>query len=263
MIIATATFPICADVRANGDAIRALMDQAAAANARLIHFGEGALSGYAKSEIRSWDEVDWAAVDTQLASVAAHAARLRIWIAVGCAHRLEPPLLPKNSLFIISDHGEIAARYDKRFLSHSEVTDWYTPGTEPVTFEIDGIRFGCALCIEVVFPKLFAEYERLDVDCLLFSTYACNAQFEVMARAHAMTNCYWVSMAVSAENEGDLPGMIIGPDGFEIARCPSSCSALASAEIDKTAPRYEIALQRARPWRRRAANLEIYPHRLP
>jgi predicted amidohydrolase len=36
----------------------------------------------------------------------------------------------------------------------------YTPGSGPVTFEVDGLRFGCALGIEVHFPKVLAEYER-------------------------------------------------------------------------------------------------------
>jgi hypothetical protein len=46
----------------------------------------------------------------------------------------------------------------------------YTPGATPITFEVDGVRFGCSLGIEVHLPEIFIEYERLDVDCVLFSS---------------------------------------------------------------------------------------------
>jgi hypothetical protein len=45
-----------------------------------------------------------------------------------------------------------------------------------VTFDIDGLRFGLLLGMEVHFPELFIEYERLDVDCVLFSTVVSGAQ---------------------------------------------------------------------------------------
>ncbi|MFB7512946.1 hypothetical protein [Streptomyces sp. NPDC056144] len=35
--------------------------------------------------------------------------------------------------------------------------------------DVDSIRFGFALCIEANFPELCAEYERLDVGCVLLS----------------------------------------------------------------------------------------------
>ena len=40
-----------------------------------------------------------------------------------------------------------------------------------MAFDVDRIRFGCVLCIEACFPPLFAEYERMQVDCVLLSSY--------------------------------------------------------------------------------------------
>jgi hypothetical protein len=60
---------------------------------------------------------------------------------------------------------------DKRFLSNTELGGWYTPGTTPTVFGIEGYRFGCAICIEVQFAEFFAEYERLGVDAVLFASY--------------------------------------------------------------------------------------------
>ena len=40
-----------------------------------------------------------------------------------------------------------------------------------MVFEVDRFRMGLALCIEAHFPGVFAEYERLDVDCVLLSAH--------------------------------------------------------------------------------------------
>jgi hypothetical protein len=59
LTIATAQSFISKDVRENGLEIRRLMKLASQAGARLIHFPEGAMSGYAKRQIKNWEEVDW------------------------------------------------------------------------------------------------------------------------------------------------------------------------------------------------------------
>lgn len=80
-----------ADSRQNGATTRALMRQATTADARLVHFPEGFLSGYAKEQIADWDDVNWAAVSEELGAVAALAAELRMWVVLGSAHPLSPP----------------------------------------------------------------------------------------------------------------------------------------------------------------------------
>ena len=81
-----------------------------------------------------------------------------------------PPHRPHNSLYVVSDRGELVTRYDERLLSNTKISFMYSPGKIPVTFEVDGVRFGCALGMEAHYPEIFIEYERLDVDCVLFST---------------------------------------------------------------------------------------------
>lgn len=94
------------------------------------------------------------------------------------------PNRPHNSLYVVSDQGAVVERYDKRFLSHTEVRFLYTPGTRPVVFEVDGFRFGTVLCIEVDFPELLEEYERLDVDCALASVMVDDAARAVVAQVY-------------------------------------------------------------------------------
>src|SRR5581483_2711913 len=111
--IATAQSHISADVRRNGEEIRRLMRQARDKGAALIHFPEGALSGYTKSQIKSWGQVDWDELLHEKRLLAECAGQLGLWVVVGANHPLSPPHRPHNSLFVISSSGELVARYDK------------------------------------------------------------------------------------------------------------------------------------------------------
>jgi predicted amidohydrolase len=249
-----------ADARENGRTVRRMMREAAEEGARLVHFPEGMLSGYAVAQVEDWAEVDWAAVREELDAVAALASELSVWVALGSAHPLTPPNRPHNSLYVISDEGLLVDRYDKRICSHTEITRFYSPGFVPVVFEVDGFRFGCAICLEVHFPHLFTEYERLGVDCLLFSAYPVASVFETEARAHAAINNYWVSLSVPAQTADLFPSALIGPDGQTIVRVDGE-SGMVVGELDRDAPAFDVALRLARPWRALARAGEIYEER--
>jgi predicted amidohydrolase len=258
--IATTQPTASADPRDNGREARKLMRQAAAANARLLQFPEGFLSGYAKEQIADWDDVDWFAIRDELAKVAELAAELEMWVVLGSAHPLTPPHRPHNSLYVISEQGKIVARYDKRFCSNTEITRFYSPGFEPVVFDVDGYRFGCAICIEINFPQLFAEYERLGVDCLLLSAWPVDSIFFVKARAHAAINNYWLSLSVPEQSANLMRSAIIAPDGSELASVDATAE-LTVVTLDRDAPEFHIALDLARPWRAEANQGDIYRSR--
>ncbi|MGH3152752.1 MAG: carbon-nitrogen hydrolase family protein [Streptosporangiaceae bacterium] len=162
-----------------GRDIRQLMSQAHEQGARLIHFCEGAVCAPGKRIMSSdpgtvaeadWTRFDWAAQRAELRLIAGHAARLKLWTVVGAVHRLTAPHRPHNSLYVLDDHGRVDTRYDERMLSATKVSYMYTPGTSPVTFDVDGVRFGCALGMESAYPELWLDYERADVHCVLLST---------------------------------------------------------------------------------------------
>jgi predicted amidohydrolase len=258
--IAVAQPTITKDPRENGAAVRELMREAAAGKARLIQFPEGQLSGYPKEQLQDWSEVDWPVVHDELEKIKKLAAKLRLWVVLGSAHPLTPPNRPHNSLYVISDDGRIIDRYDKRFCSNTEITRFFSPGFEPTVFDIDGYRFGLMLCIEVNFPHLFAEYERLGVECLLLSAYPVDSIFELKARAHAAINCYWISMSLPAQTTHLMPSGVIAPNGtYQATVAPSA--GLALTTINRTDPDYDIALNYARPWRRTALKQTIYTTR--
>src|SRR5882757_8666522 len=142
--IAAAQSPVGRDPAVNGAAIRALMHSAAQQGARLIHFPEGAATGYVPGPVAkaNW-QVDWAAAREQLELTAALAGELALWTVLGGNHRLSGAHRPHNSLYVISDEGLLVGRYDKRLCSYNEITNWYSPGFDPLAFDVDGFRFGC------------------------------------------------------------------------------------------------------------------------
>ena len=253
------------DQHANAAAVRDLMRDAAAAGANLVHFPEGAVSGYpsgpGKLHFKGW-QVDWGGLRAELESIAALAAQRSIWVVVGANHQLSGTTRPHNSLYVISPQGDLAGRYDKRLISASEVADFYTPGRDPLVFEAGGFRFGLALCIEINFPELFLDYAARGADVVLFSTYSEDPMFGVMARAYAAaTNC-WISLSTPCQFSPVLSSGVIGPHGRWVAQAPRDGQpALALAELDRADPDFDIALTKARPWRAVARAGEIYAAR--
>ena len=222
-----------------------------------MQFPEGALSGYAKNPILDWSEVDWRVVREELDTICALAKELNIWVVLGSAHPLNPPHLPHNSLYIISDEGVIEDRYDKRKCSYTETTRFYSPGLRPVVFDVDGFRFGCIICVEINFPALFMEYDRLGVHCLLLSAYPIDSIFYVKARAHAALHNYWLALSVPSECAHMMMSGLIGPDGEQLKHL-STEQGLVFNDMDLEAPEVDIPFNKARPWRAIAGSGEFY-----
>ncbi|MFE2374522.1 carbon-nitrogen hydrolase family protein [Streptomyces sp. NPDC059398] len=264
--IAAAQSPVTTHPAVNATAARDLMVQAAAMGARLVHFPEGAISGYpsggeAEEALRGWD-INWSGLTEQLELIARLAGELRLWVVVGSSHRLAAPHLPHNSLYVISDGGRLIDRYDKRRCSYNELSGWYSPGFRPLLFEVDGFRFGTALCIEVNFPELFMEYTALGADCVLLSSFSKDPIFDVLARSHAATQNRWVSVSVPSQCSSAMPSGVVGPHGYWLGRCTTDGKqGLVCVDLDRTQPGLEFALNKAGPWRQSARNGEIYRER--
>ncbi|HEV7306027.1 carbon-nitrogen hydrolase family protein [Ensifer sp.] len=256
-------------LRAAGAEMRALMRQARDAGARLLHFPEGAtcapnkriMSEIGPAEIgpSDWIRFDWAALREELLATIRLAGELQLWTVFGSVHPLTPPNRPHNSLYVVSDRGQLATRYDERMLSNTKISFMYSPGKAPVTFDVDGIRFGCTLGMETHYPELFTEYERLDVDCVLFSTTgespSAAPPFAAEILGHAASNSYWVSYAAHARQSVSAPSGIAAPDGQWAALCRADGLpglAIADIRIEPDHP--------ARPWRRKARGDLYAPH---
>jgi len=258
MYLATAQSRVEKNVAANAAEIRDLMRRAAAVGADVIHFPECALSGYVKSQIIDWSDVSWALLEEELLSLQSLCKKLDIWLAIGSNHRNGDGERPFNSLYIINNLGKIVGRYDKRFCSNTEITDWYRAGDKPLDLEIGELKLGFALCIEINFPEVFLEYEKLGVDCVLFSQYAEDAIFGIQAQGHAACNNFFLSLSNCANTSGQITSMLIGPDGSIIAACEPEISGFTLGRIDPKSAEWGIPYNKARPWRRRAREGKIY-----
>jgi predicted amidohydrolase len=275
-------------LRSAGQDVRRLMREARDAGAQVVQFPEGAIcspgkrimsaDGPARIGPADWNRCAWDVLREELAAVAELSGQLGLWTMLGSVHRLTAPNRPHNSLYVISDRGRVANRYDERMLSNTKISHMYAPGSAPLVFEAAGVRFGCLLGMEVHFPELFAEYERLDVDCVLFSSTGAGSPgqeggFALEARGHAAANSYWVGYSVlgyqasagqveQAESAAPAePAGVIGPSGQWIARCPADGTpSLVIADIDDSAASVEVPVLRARPWRRTARSGIYDPH---
>ncbi|PWG07551.1 carbon-nitrogen hydrolase family protein [Streptomyces sp. V2] len=258
-------------LRESGREVKELMREAGARGARVVHFPEGAICFPGKFVMSAagpdavgpadWERCRWPVLQEELAAIAGLARELRLWTVIPSVHRLTGPNRPHSSLYVVSDAGEVVTRYDERLLSRTKVSYMYSPGVSPVTFEVDGVRFGCLLGMEIHYPELFAEYEELDVDCVLFSTSGTPGNTAAQAQGHAAANSYWVSFAGPARYRA--PSGIAAPDGDWLARCRVDGSpSVAVADLDDSSEAAAGAVTYGRPWRREARSGIYAEHRV-
>lgn len=270
LLLAVAQTPVREDPRdvdvlhESGSQVRALMREASALGARIVHFPEGAIcfphklimsvDGPDAVGPADWDRCQWPVLQAELAAIGELARELRLWTVIAAVHRLTEPNRPHNSLYVISDRGEVVTRYDERLLSNTKVSYLYAPGSSPVTFDVGGVRFGCLLGMEIHYPELFAEYEKLDVDCVLFSTTGISpGNAAVQAQGHAAVNSYWVSFSVPTQHSTTAPSGIIAPNGEWLERCPADGSpSVAVVDLDDGSMVAAESVTHARPWRRKS-----------
>lgn len=235
------------------DAIR----RAAEFEARVVCFPEGTLA-YPSKRLMSrvapelgeadWSRADWPAVEAAIEAIQREAALRGVWVVVGAPHQLSNGRRPHNSLYVISDAGDIVDRYDKRFISTNEAAYLYTPGTSPVVVEVDGVRFGFAVCLETLFPEIFVHYEQLGADVVHIAS-APDPNFAMLAQAYAFATGLHISIAFGASTIPTATSGICAPFGW-LART-DSCD--ADAAVADVAPARE-----AYTFQRRARSGELY-----
>ena len=259
--IATTQSMVSNSIEKNGIEIRKSIKKAKRQDARIVHFCEGALSGYTKEQLVHFQKIDFQKIRIEIDKIKSLCEELNIWAVFGSAHELSKGNKPHNSLYVISNKGEIVNRYDKRKCSHNELANWFTPGFEACYFEIDGIKFSCILCIEIQFPQLFSEAAKEDVDCILFSSYSRDKMFGIQAQGYAATNNYWISMSIPTNESHELPSQLIMPDGYIQAKCRRKSNSIIVSQIDTENERWRLSLKIAKPWRRLAREGGIYENK--
>lgn len=183
LVLATCQFCIDKQPERNLKSVIRQIKLAKAQGAHLIHFSEACLSGYLGAEIESHQNADWDRIICAMREVMAAAKQYRVWVVIGCNHRLTGKHRPHNSLYVIDSHGELVNRYDKMFCTgedHRKGGDlhYYSPGESLVTFTVKGVKCGLLICHDFRYPELFREYKRQDVELMLASFHNANMNQE-------------------------------------------------------------------------------------
>jgi len=279
--VATCQFPVSADIRRNLDYVVRQMQSAAKRGARVAHFCECSLSGYAGADFASYRGYDWSLLEECTQRVLERAGELGIWVMLGSTHRLSGRNKPHNSVYVIDDRGRLVDRYDKLFCAGDRAgrtvdLAHYSPGSHFCVFELEGLRCGVQICHDYRYPELYREYERKGVELMFHSYHAGNVprrqlvelerqvgrrnhRFNVGRTLPAITmpatmqsqagnNFMWISAANTSARESCWPSFFVRPDGVTTGRLKRNVAGVLISRVDTEKPIYDSTVD----WRRRA-----------
>lgn len=134
----------------------------------------------------------------------------------------------------------------------------YTPGDHATVITVDGMRFGCAICVEARTPEVFIEYETLGADCVLLTSYSGAPPAESLddrrSLAYALLTEMWIAFAVPGTAPGATPSGVAAPDGRWLARgVPDGTPQVVFADLDPDNRTVHPAYDSGRAWRARHA----------
>jgi len=276
LTVATCQFPVAADIRKNLAFILRQMKSARRRGAQVAHFSEACLSGYAGYDLDSFAGFDWDLLTRSTGQVMALAKQLRLWVILGSTHRLTGRHKPHNSLYIISDRGQIVERYDKMFCTGDRSGNtgdlkYYTPGNHFCIFSIKGLRCAVQLCHDFRYDELCREHRRLGVDLIFYSYYNARQNATQLRRyniwrvivpatmqTYAANNHFWISAANSSGPVSSWAGFFVRPDGIITGRLKLNRPGVLISQIDTVRKFYDPS----GPWRDRAIRSVYHSGRL-
>lgn len=156
-----------------------------------------------------------------------------------------------NTTFVFNRNGEQVASYSKIHMFDIVTPDGTAykesaavkPGTDVVTYEIDGLKVGCAICYDIRFFELFLQLQKADCDIIVlpaaFTLQTGKDHWEVLSRARAIeTQTYFVacgqtgSVTINGEKRACYGhSLVCDPWGNTIARASDQVGFL-STRID-------------------------------
>lgn len=281
LTIATCQFPTSADIESNFNHISRLMKKSSERGADIAHFPESCLSGYANSDIESFEGFNWQLLNDLTYRLIGLAGELNLWIVLGSAHKLSEKYKPHNSLYIINNKGQLIDRYDKRFCG-GDATEktgdlaHYTSGNHFSVFKIKGIRCGALVCHDYRYPELYREYKRSGVQLMFHSFHAAHLSPERLKQmeaeigteyhtinrgttypsitmpasmiAAAASSHMWISCPNSSAKESCWGSFFVRADGVITGKLKRHSTDILLSYVDTEAHIYDSTLA----WRERA-----------
>lgn len=217
----------------NFEKARILMGEASEKGASLISFPEQFATG--------WSPVDYPAESGARSILSGYAAEYGIYV-LGSEISYNENKRPINNAFVLDDGGSEVASYSKIHLFSPEGEDlYYAPGNNLSVFEINGIKFGIAICYDLRFGDLFARYTDRGVHCMLVpAAWPCErlTHWELLIRSRALDQQIYVSGTNTTGNNpvGHYCGgsMTAGPSGDVLCLAgDDECLLYSSIDIEE------------------------------
>lgn len=157
-----------------------------------------------------------------------------------------------NTSFVFDREGREVAAYRKIHMFDIVAPDGTAyresesvkPGEDIVTYEIDGLKIGCAICYDIRFFELFLQLEKAGCDVIVlpaaFTLQTGKDHWEVLSRARAIeTQTYFVACGQTGANVvGGVVkacyghSLVCDPWGHTIARA-SDGEGFVTARVDR------------------------------
>lgn len=201
------------DRQANLKQLEGLLQQASNAGSQLVVLPENFAIFGAESQHRS------AEVMPEILDWLQEACRRHgLWMVAGsmpCLQRPSGEPVPdgrvRSACFVLDDHGQLRARYDKIHLFDVDVADSqgsyresavFEPGDQVVTVDTPWGKLGLAICYDVRFPSLFQQLQQAGADFLAlpaaFTAVTGAAHWDILLRARAIETQTFVIGAAQA-----------------------------------------------------------------
>jgi nitrilase len=232
------------DVAPNLAAAARRVAEAADAGARLVALPEYfCLMGQRDDDKLAIAETDG---DGPIQSFLAEAAnRHGIWLVGGTLPiRAATPDRVRNACCVYGPGGERVARYDKVHLfAFDNGRERYDEGrvleagSEPVAFDVGGLRVGLSICYDLRFPEIYRALMHPPCDLLVvpaaFTHTTGLAHWELLLRARAVENqCHVLASAQGGLHENGRRtfghSMVVGPWGEVLAVLPEGEGVVAA-----------------------------------
>jgi deaminated glutathione amidase len=180
---------------------------------------------------------------------AAAARDLGMWVLAGSFHEVGPDAdHTYNTSLLVDRSGGLAAVYRKIHLYDVEIPGRVSyresasvaTGTDVVTVDVEGVRFGLSVCYDLRFPELYRQLAIGGAQVLVvpaaFMAHTGRDHWEVLLRARAIENqCYVVAAGQIGDHDPSRTcygrSMVVDPWGTVLAQAPDEIT-VAVADLD-------------------------------
>jgi omega-amidase len=231
LTVAACQMATAPDLAQNATRIRQAMDDARAEGADLLVVPECALSGYLPP-----DDLDVPALAAAERAVADHAARTKLWLALGTTRVRDGARY--NTAVLFSPDGRPVGSYDKTHLMPCDRAV-FTPGDALPVYRADDWTVAMQICFDMRFPENWRILRRKGAELVLHLSNASRSDqwkvpvLEGAVRSRAAENGVFVVSANDARAPQMMVSAICDPDGKHLARAPGNEEAMLYARIDR------------------------------